>query len=181
MDTIQVDFVEKSDTFKRFEQLLQKKHSEYELFKIYTGYLNDDDLYDAIVIGEVPDTAKNAFRQNFYRRIFIISQTDSNQFKIHAYNDNMVECSQCGGAGIGDSFRDITVDNQQFILKKMYGACITERITMTYKYQPNIDSFQLNEFAKTIIHCREGILEETIKTYPNHLQETYFRTEKRIY
>lgn len=73
MDTIQVDFVEKSDTFKRFEQLLQKKHSEYELFKIYTGYLNDDDLYDAIVIGEVPDTAKNAFRQNFYRRIFIIS------------------------------------------------------------------------------------------------------------
>ena len=92
-----------------------------------------------------------------------------------------MECSQCGGAGVGAPFQDIIIDNQGFELHLIYGACTTEHIQMTYKYQSVVDSFQLSSLSKTIIHCTKGILKDKVETYPQHLQEEYFRTENRNY
>lgn len=171
----------KSDTFQLFEKLLHENYPDYKLFKVYTGFLNEDKKYDAIIISEILDTASHPERPVYNRRMFIYLQTDLGKFKIHTYNDNIIGCSDCGGMAVGDPFQDILIANQAFEIDLVYGSCMVTIYEEAYQYQSVVDSFQLMSTSKKSFHCGGKIEPKNVfKSYPKNLEQEYFNENYRV-
>jgi hypothetical protein len=112
-----------------FKKALSKSiGKDWELFDYTIGDINNDKKEDIIVIGNsLTNKEKN-------RKIYLFVNQKGNKYKIMATNSNIVECSECGGGGVGDPFRQTIIKKNYFSFELLYGACQKTSITVTFKY-----------------------------------------------
>jgi hypothetical protein len=122
----------------------------------YEGDLNGDSLTDKIVVFEKKcDSLSYSFGGNARcRRVAIYIKLET-KFILHGYNDDIVECSDCGGIGVGDPFQKIVIKNQYFSIETLYGACDKTFIVTTFKYDDISDAFYLYKIGSEDYSCRE--------------------------
>ncbi len=72
-----------------------------------------------------------------------------------SFNDSIIECSVCGGAGVGDPFQSITIKNEYFSIENLYGACDKTFKVITFKYDKKQNNFYLHKIGTEDYNCRE--------------------------
>lgn len=129
---------------------------EFEEFKAFKGDVNSDKKADKIVIYEKKcgRNDKNAVENSKCRRIAVFLNV-KNKYKLVGFNDNLVECSECGGGGVGDPFQNVKIKNGYFSVESLYGACDKTSIVTTFKYDKAAKNFYLSAIKTTDYSCKE--------------------------
>jgi len=130
-------------------QLMAKQFADYSLFDWVEGDINKDNIPDFIVVLQ----AKKPDEDNsFVRKTVLVETIAFPQLKIAATNDNVVQCSNCGGGGVGDPYQLIVIKNNYFSIEEFYGACCKDRVITTFKYSPKTHNWVLHKKG-TISYC----------------------------
>ena len=90
---------------------------EYQLLSEFKVDLKDYEKKDKISIYEKHGSEENSagFEDSKCRRVAIFFG-EKKIYKLYSYNDNIIECSNCGGDGVGDSFRTISIKDKYFFV-----------------------------------------------------------------
>jgi hypothetical protein len=133
-------------------------YCQNQSFKNYTEVskhesdFNKDNQIDKIVVYEKDCDESN--ENSKCRRVAIFLKIKG-KYILYGYNDNLIICSTCGGAGIGDPFRDIKVKNQYFSIESLYGACDKTFEVITFKFDDKSKEFYLYKIGTEDYSCRE--------------------------
>lgn len=138
---------------------------EFEELKSFTGDLNNDKKADKIIIYEKTcgKDDRNALENSKCRRVAVFLNENS-QFKLFGFNDNLVECSECGGAGVGDLFQGVTIKNGYFSIESLYGACDKTIVVTTFRYDKAKKNFFLNKIGTEDYNCQQEPVNGKIKS-----------------
>jgi hypothetical protein len=126
-----------------------------EIYK-YEADFNGDKQIDKIIVYEkvCHSLDENSLEDANCRRVAIYLKNGKN-YVLYGFNDNLIECSKCGGAGVGDPFRDIKVKNQYFSIECLYGACDKTFSVITFKFDKKSKEFYLYKIGTEDYSCRE--------------------------
>lgn len=130
------------------------------LFQNYTELskyecdFNGDGQLDKIVIYEKKcnNSDEDAIKSTC-RRVAIFLKSNNN-YLLYGYNDKVIECSACGGAGTGDPFRGIKTKNKYFSIESLYGACDKTFSVITFKFDKKSGKFFLYKIGTTDYSCK---------------------------
>lgn len=155
------------DTLNIISNFLSKSIKNHTVLHWEKGDINNDNINDFIVVlqNEYPNK-KLTGMDNSFSRIVVLLETLKRypNFKIASINHNILECSNCGGAGVGDPFIGISIKNNYFSIEQLFGACDKSFIVTTFKYENNKwflhkigqDDYSCNQINKndeiTVIH-----------------------------
>jgi excinuclease UvrABC ATPase subunit len=133
---------------------------------IFTGDLNGDSEIDKIELVEKKcgEDDENADFEDAFCRTVVIYLVKNGKFEQFASNSEIVECSQCGGAGVGDPFRDIVIKNGYFTIEQLFGACTKTYIYTTFKYDKASNDFFLHKVGNESYDCHPNKNNEIVTT-----------------
>lgn len=139
-----------------FLGLSQEGFPGYTVLKSYKGDFNADNKPDKIVVYERPCTESDSLGidNTNCRRVAIYLRNQSG-YALYSYNDNIVECSACGGGGVGDPFQDIKTKNGYFSIESLYGDCDKTLVVITFKYNSTSKEFYLHKTGRIDYNCKE--------------------------
>jgi hypothetical protein len=127
----------------------------YSELSKFEGDFNGDKQIDQIIIYEKNcEDTDYTMEDSRCRRVAIFLK-DKDQYHLYGYNDDVIECSKCGGAGVGDPFQGITVKNQFFSIECLYGACDKTFEVTTFKFESKSKEFYLYKIGTEDYSCRE--------------------------
>lgn len=124
----------------------------YTKIEEYKGDLNRDGKTDKIIVYEKDCDTENPKIKCRRTAIFIAK---NNGYELFAFNDNVIQCSDCGGAGVGDPFQDIVIKNGYFSIENLFGACHKTFEVITFKYDKEKNNFYLYKIGTEDYSCRE--------------------------
>jgi len=133
-----------------------KSFENYTVHSKYEGDLNGDKQLDKIVVYEkyCDSLDANSLEGAYCRSIAIYLKKDKD-YVLYGCNDNLIECSTCGGAGVGDPFQDIKMKNQYFSIENLYGACDKTFSVTTFRFDKKAKEFYLYKIGTEDYSCRE--------------------------
>jgi hypothetical protein len=145
------------DLKSKIQELVESKFKNSRLLEIIIGDLNTDAHQDIIAITtrtclnqEGTDTTKT-----ICRKVLFFINTGLDQFKLEAYNDNIIDCSTCGGGGVGDPYQSIRIQNGSITFESFYGACDKTTIFKVYKYDLRKKNWYLKEIRTESYSCNQ--------------------------
>ena len=94
--------------------------------------------------------------ENALCRTVVVFFAKNGGFERFTENNEIVDCSQCGGAGVGDPFQQIVIKNGYFTIEQFYGACTKTTTYTTFKYSKQDNDFFLHKFSSESYDCRES-------------------------
>lgn len=148
------------DTIKMREELLKIIPENETILAFEADKATQRNISDLIVVTETQDPEAN-------RIVYLFAGEGKNTFKLHSKNSNIVECGQCGGAGVGDPFMGIDIVKNGFNIYIMYGACVKDSITISFKYDIKRSNWFLSNYTVATAYCNEtdkdGNVKVTIK------------------
>ena len=100
----------------------------WNLLEYTIGDINNDKKEDIIVIGN------SSIDKELNRKIYLFINQNGNKFKILATNNNIIECAECGGAGVGEPYQQTIIKKKYFSFELLYGSCEKTKVTITFKY-----------------------------------------------
>ena len=95
------DSLSNKDILVTIHTIVNKLFSDYSLLDYATGDLNSDSLSDLIIVIQKRTFLEN-IEENTYIRKVVLLVNKQGQFQLGEINDNAIECSDCGGPGVGD-------------------------------------------------------------------------------
>ncbi len=133
-----------------------KDFENYTELSKYEGDFNGDKQIDKIVVYEKAcDSLDGDFFEVANCRRLAIYLKHNESYVLYGYNDSIIECSKCGGAGVGDPFQDIKTKNQYFSVECLYGACYKTFSVQTFKFDKKTKEFYLYKIENADYSCRE--------------------------
>ena len=152
------------DTLNILSKFLSKSIKNHSILHWKKGDINNDKISDFIVVlqNEYPNKELTGMG-NSYSRLVVLVETLKGypNFKIASINHNILECSNCGGAGVGDPFRGISIKNNYFSIEQLFGACDKSFIVTTFKYENG--KWFLYKIGQDDYSCNEVNENEEIK------------------
>ena len=139
-------------------QLTQPRNFEnYYEFAKFHGDLNGDSLMDQIVIYEKKcDPLSDILENDANCRSVAIYLNRGHQLEMHSYNDWLVECSNCGGVGVGDPFRGIKIQYPYFSVEGLKGDCDKTFTVISFKFDSKNKDFYLHKVITENYDCHEN-------------------------
>ena len=67
--------------------------------------------------------------------------------------DKIVDCSNCGGACVGDPFQTILVKKAGFSIVSLFGACDKTAITKSFHFEVSNNTFYLDSIITVDYNC----------------------------
>lgn len=131
-----------------------KNFEKYRELSKFEADFNGDSQIDKIVVYEKYCDGKDGVDDAYCRRIAIYFKQNK-AFVLYGFNDNLIDCSLCGGAGVGDPFQDIKIKNQYFSVENLYGSCDKTRSVITFKFNKKSKEFYLYKIGTEEYSCRE--------------------------
>jgi len=117
-----------NDKSKLKNELSKSIGENWNLFEYTIGDINNDKKEDIIVIGN------SSIDKELNRKIYLFINQNGNKFKILATNNNIIECAECGGAGVGEPYQQTIIKKKYFSFELLYGSCEKTKVTITFKY-----------------------------------------------
>lgn len=164
----------------QLKKYIAKQLPKYSYAKHFIGDIDDDGDNDVVLIIERPCDSilidlGNVSSFDWYmegercRKTLLLEQKANNKFKVVTQNDDLVGCSQCGGAGVGDAMGSYNITKGIITYTYLMGACDKTEVTHTYKYDKSLKKWFLKSVESFTYTCRfEGsevpIIDKTIET-----------------
>ena len=103
---------------------------------IVKGEINSDKLEDMVVVTENLCSEGEAWKGDYNRcrTVFLIVQTKPNGYEIKASNKVIIECSDCGGGGVGDPYQKPLIEKGKITFLGFYGAWEKTWFDYTFTY-----------------------------------------------
>ena len=121
------------------------------------GEINNDSLPDIIAVGSsLVDESK-------YRKIYLFINKGKKRFEIASTNENIIQCSDCGGGGVGDPLQAIVIKKNYFSIEQLYGDCDKVQMTTIFKYDKLRKWWFLHKDVQEVYNCKPDANDE-IKT-----------------
>lgn len=136
------------DTIKMKEELLKVIPENETILAFEVGKTTQRSISYLIVVTETQDPEAN-------RIVYLFAGESKNTFNLHSKNSNIVECGQCGGAGVGDPFQGIEIVKNGFNIYIMYGACVKDSITISFRYDIKRLNWFLYNYTVATAYCNE--------------------------
>ena len=153
-----------NDTLNILSKFLSKSIKNHSVLHWKKGDINNDKIDDFIVVlqNEYPNKELTGM-DNSYQRIVVLLETVKSypNFKLASLNHNILECSNCGGAGVGDPFVGISIKNNYFSIEQLFGACDKSFIVTTFKYEKN--KWLLHKIGQDDYSCNQVNENDEIK------------------
>jgi hypothetical protein len=123
------------------------------------GDLNGDGRDDYLVLARDKRPSSDPLENSYNRKVFIILNAGAAGLHIAAVNENLIGCTQCGGAGVGDPFQEFEAYDQGFSVTQLYGACSKTEMVSTFEYVPTRHDWMLNTRDTSSYSCQDSISE----------------------
>lgn len=144
------------DTTKVVAQLITKQFPGYELSFVKKGDLDRDGNEDLVAVASQDCTAENGWSMKetvFCRKVVFLLNDGKGNYSVGAYEDNAIECSDCGGAGVGDPYVDLVVKDGEIVFESFYGACDKTRIWTTYNWHARTRKWRMTRILTNDYNC----------------------------
>lgn len=151
-NNIKNGFEQVSDTFQT------KFGKEFKEYLRFDGDINEDGVTDKIIIYERLCNKKDeSLLENARcRRAAIFLKLNGN-YILYGYNDNLVDCSLCGGGGTGDPFQDIKIKTGYVSFESLYGACDKTLIVTTFHFNSKTHEIELYKIGQEDYSCKSEL------------------------
>lgn len=155
------------DTITVIKNHIQKNFPNQTLHDHKVVNLNDDELFDLVVLTNRECTKEDEYvgEDSSCRTVILFINIGEEKFKINATNNFLVECSDCGGAGVGDPHQGILFENGILSFESLYGACDKTAQSINFTYDKVGKLWWLQTIEKTSYNCQEPADGEEVKTY----------------
>jgi hypothetical protein len=137
--------------------------ANYTKLAAFSGDLNSDGTPDKLIVFETTCDAVPSDDAVKCRRLAIYL-SENGKLKLYASNDDLIECSDCGGAGVGDPFQDIVIKGSTFSVESLYGACDKTAISTSFKFDKTSNEFYLNRIETLDWSCHFDEETQEVKT-----------------
>lgn len=150
-DEAQITKLSERDTIGDLSNFLQKTIIHWK-----SGDINSDAVNDFIVVlqsTEKPEEDEDIY--DAYQRKVVLLETieEHPNYTLRGVNTSLVDCLNCGGAGVGDPFQGIAIKNNYFSIEQLYGACSKTFIVTTFKYDKSKDNWFLHKVGQEDYSC----------------------------
>lgn len=142
--------------YNKIRNFIFLEHCGYQIIDSISGNLNLDSEPDYVIILEKKVDSLTLLSDEFaVTRRVIFFTVNNNTFKAAAVNDDIIDCSHCGGGGVGDPYYQPVIDSGIIVFNSLYGGCDKTSIDISFKYNPRIDNWQLNEITRSDYNCND--------------------------
>lgn len=144
-DTIDVRSIQ--DTLAIIRSTLRPGFVDFEILDWVGGDINKDDKGDLVVLIDIAGQ----------RTVCLIETVadDPLVLKVAKQNSSLIECSDCGGAGVGDPYRGIEIHNNEITFKQLFGACCKDEVSTTFEYNESLKDWFLTKREKISSCCHQ--------------------------
>lgn len=126
----------RDDYVALYQQFIDQTPGTYRYEAHYTGDLNGDKRADAVVVALNDTTTSDGIPDGFARRVLLLIRQRNGQLKLAAINDDLIDCTTCGGAGVGDPHQGVTIKGRYVSFESLYGANQRTQQVITFRYEP---------------------------------------------
>ncbi len=153
-ETIDVRSIQ--DTLTIIRSTLQPDFSDFEILDWVGGDINKDEKGDLVVLIDIAGQ----------RTVCLIEAVadDPLVLKVAQQNSSLIECSDCGGAGVGDPYRSIEIHNNEITFKQLFGSCCKDEESTTFEYNESLKDWFLPKREKISSCCHQDESEGTKTT-----------------
>lgn len=169
------------DTLAILNSIIKKDFSDYKYYKHFKGNIDNDKLEDIVLVVERPckEEDNSASEESKCRNTIFLKNEKNLNYSIASKDKNIIDCSDCGGAGAGDSFKEITINNGEIIFKSMYGAATKTNETKIFSYIDTKNKWQQTKFISEWQNMEDTLSDGSIKQNtkiktPKDFGEVYF-------
>lgn len=103
-------------------------------------------------------------RINYGRKVFIVLNAGAAGLRVAAVNENLVGCTDCGGAGVGDPFRSFEAYDLGFRVTQLFGDCSKTEYVSVFAYKPARHDWMLKSRDESNYSC----VDTTATVYETH-------------
>ncbi|UYZ65016.1 hypothetical protein [Hymenobacter weizhouensis] len=143
-----------TDTTAVLNALIQQRFPKLTVGDFEAGDLNTDGKPDLIVVAERPCDAESGIEGAQCRTVLLVVN-EGGSLRIAATNDNLVDCSECGGAGVGDPHQAIVMKGNYFTFESLYGACDKTAGFITFRYDRARRNWFLHRLSRLEYSCND--------------------------
>ncbi len=153
------------DLKTEIQELIDSKFKDSKLKDIIIGDLNADGVQDILAISIRPCIkveCKDSSESEFRKVLFYINNGHG-QYILATYSDYAIDCSTCGGGGVGDPQRSIDVNNGLITFESFYGDCDKTTIYKIFEYNSKKSNWYLKEIRSESYNCNQEPIQGEIK------------------
>jgi hypothetical protein len=162
--------------------ILQKEFPEYTYIQHFIGNIDADAIEeDVVVVAErtCKDDEEKASEESKCRLTAFLKQQADKSYAVVASNNEVIGCSDCGGAGVGDPGIDIKISNGKVQFTSMYGASTKTIIEETFTYYSPAKKWRKTRYKTKWYRIDDTLPNGNIKNHvkvqtPKHFGEVYF-------
>lgn len=144
-----------TDTTALLRKLLQSGYPKLKVVRYKAGDLNADGRPDLIVVAEKPCGSDSGMPDSECRTTLLVLNEGWPKLRVAATNDEVVGCSACGGAGVGDPLQSIVIKGSYFSIESLYGDCTKTHFVVTFHYDKTRRDWLLHRFGRVDYACRD--------------------------
>ena len=156
---------ETDDTITVLKEFITKHFPNYSFFDYQNGNLNNEGGVDIVlVIQRKCGEDQSMSEEPYCRKVVLLANTGFPKFEILSTNDKLIECSDCGGAGVGDPYQGTTINTGYLSFESLYGSCDKTFEVITFKYNSDKKDWFLYKIGTDDYNCHD-IVDSEVKVY----------------
>lgn len=118
----------------RVMAVLARADTAVECEAFSEGDLNGDGRPDYLLLARTKYPDGEVSENSYGRKVFIVLNAGAAGLRVAAVNENLVGCTDCGGAGVGDPFQSFEAYDLGFTVTQLYGACDKTQMVSAFAY-----------------------------------------------
>ena len=155
------------DSVEVINTLLVQLSATFTTEAFTIGDLNEDGRRDFIVLahGKAPRDSVTGLPNTHCRTAVLLLNHGWPNLTVAASNAHLIDCSTCGGGGVGDPHQGFEIYDSSFAVNSLYGACDKSAISYIFRYNPKEHNWFLQYSDRSNYSCHEG-------SKQHHIRET---------
>lgn len=143
-----------TDTAALLSRALWPDLRGYALESFTKGDINQDRRPDFIaVFRTLAPTDTLGGEASYSRRVALILNKGWPTVALAAYNDTVLDCTECGGGGVGDPYQQTAIKGGYFSFESLYGACRKTYVVTTFRYSKTEHNWFLHKVGQDDDDC----------------------------
>lgn len=140
------DSIVEIDTISLLKNTINNK--QYTYFEHYKGDFNGDSLEDMVVVFEYEcknfDKEDDSYINEIpkCRILFLLKNKGGTEYEKILQDSTVIDCSVCGGAGVGDPFSDMVISKDTIEVVALYGASTKTEYKEVYVFSKSNKKWQ---------------------------------------
>jgi hypothetical protein len=145
-----------TDTVALLSRALWPDLRGYKLASFTKGDINQDRRPDFIaVFRTLAPTDTIDGEASYSRRVALILNKGWPTLALADYNDTVVDCTACGGGGVGDPYQHTAIKGGYFSVESLYGSCQKTYVVTTFRYSKAEHNWFLYKVGQDDDDCRD--------------------------